>query len=469
MSEAVLSAPQRRQAYFDALADKRQRDTSRHRVYYDDRVRWLRAIVPAHASVIDLGCGIGSVLSRLPNQEKVGVDLSPAMIDIARQRDVTSTYVTDNVEELTARGTYDYVLLLDTIHYLSDVGSALRSIRNQLCHERTRIVITHYNFLWAPVFLLGQFLGWKTKFPEQNWLSRSAILNLLHIEGFEAVQVGERVICPLSIPFVEPLCNRILASLPILRALCLVRVIVARPVWPERHEYTVTVLSAVRNEKGNIQRIVESMPAMGRSTELLFVEGHSTDGTWEEIQRVLASYSGVLRIRALKQDGVGKANALHSGAAASSGEMIVVYDGDYTVDPQELPQLYEVLADGRCEFVNASRLVYPMQQGAMRLLNLFGNALFSMMFSWLFQQKLVDTLSPVKAFFRRDYRRMDTRFDPFGDFDFFLGAARQQLLMREVPVHYLSRVYGTTKLRPFHHGWILLRLWWRGAKMLRWV
>ena len=469
MSADGLSSQERRRAYFDALAAKRERDSRRHRVYYDDRVRWLKTIVPAHARVIDLGCGIGTVLSQLQNEHKVGIDFSSTMIGIAQHNDGTSKYSIDHIEELKHKDSYDYVLLLDAIHYLSDVGIALRCIRSQLCHPRTRIVITHYNFLWAPLFLLGELLGWKTKFPEQNWLSRSAIHNLLHVEGFEVIEVGDRVLCPLRIPLLEPLCNRILASLPLLRKLCLVRVIIARPVWPARHEYTVTVLSAVRNERGNIQKIVDSMPVMGNTTELLFVEGHSTDGTWEEIQRVLATYRGPLILRALQQPGTGKADALHFGAAASNGDIIIVYDGDYTVDPKELPQLYTILAEGRAEFVNASRLVYPMQQGAMRLLNLCGNALFSMMFSWLFRHKIVDSLSPVKAFFRRDYAWMETRFDPFGDFDFFLGAAREQLLMREVPVHYLSRTYGATKLRPLHHGWILLRLWFRGARMLRWV
>lgn len=455
-------------AFFDALAAKREHDARRHRAYYADRVRWLSWLIPRHASVADLGCGVGITLRGLPQRQKTGIDFAEEMLKRAKEKDTTSTYLLDHLEKLSHEQPYDYVLLMDTINYLRDIQACLGNVRAKLCHDRTRVVITYYNFLWQPLFLVGQRLGVKTWFPEQNWLNRSDIDNLLQMCGFETIQTGSRILCPLPIPLLEPLCNRFLVSLPLLRSLALVRYIIARPVPERRKDYSVTVLSAVRNERGNIARIADAMPAMGTETELLFIEGHSTDGTWEEIERIVAAQNRPVRVRGLRQTGKGKANALHEGMAQSAGDLVILYDGDFTMHPHDLPKLYDVLAEGRAEFVNASRAVYPMREGAMRLLNLIGNKAFSALFTWLFSQHLRDVLSPVKAMFRHDYPAVTTRMDPFGDFDFFLGAARLQLKMREVPVRYLERTYGTTKIRRFHHGWLLLKMCFKGATMLRW-
>ncbi len=457
-----------RRQFFDRLASKRASDAKRHAVFYRDRAWWLRRIVPSGASVVDIGCGIGTVLGSLPNQVKVGVDFSPAMIDEAKKRQPEIRFLVDDAESLQLREHFDYVLLLDAVSYIRDVQVSLRNIRDNLCTDRTRVVLTTFNFLWLPAFRIAEWLGLRTRFPAQNWLSVSDLDNMLSLEGFEVVERGGRILWPLWTPLLEPLCNRILAALPLLNRLCLIQTIIARPVPRSRRDCTVSVLSAVRNERGNIRPIVEHMPLMGTATELLFVEGHSSDGTWEEIQRVVAEQKGPVTIRGLQQDGKGKGDALHKAIREAKGDILIVYDGDFTVDPSELPKLYDAIASGNAEFVNGSRLVYPMQEKAMPLLNLIGNKIFSMLFSWLFSQHIVDVLSPVKAFLRSAYAGMTTRLDPFGDFDLFLGAARQHQRIRETPLRYLERTYGTTKLHPIKHGWMLLKLFNNGTHFLKW-
>jgi hypothetical protein len=464
-----VEAKDTQRAFFNNLASRRARDAKRHRTYYRDRERWLQAFLAHSVSIIEPGCGTGLSISTLPQSKKAGFDFAEEMVATAKTSDNSTDYFVDNLLHLQHRETYDYVLLLDTVNFLSEVQVAFQNIRSNLCHDRTRLILTYYNFLWQPLFLVGEFLGWKTKFPEQNWLNSHDLENLLTLSGFEVVQESQRVLCPVGIPLLEPLCNRFLVSLPFLRSLALVKVIVARPIGFPRKEYSVTVLSAMRNEKGNVQRIADAMPAMGLETEVVFIEGHSTDGTWEEIQRIEKAHHGSVKIKGVKQSGKGKGNALHDGVAASSGEILFIYDGDFTVHPTELQKLYDVFAEGRAEFINASRLVYPMQEGAMRLLNIMGNKIFSSIFSWLFSQRLVDVLSPVKGAFRCDYEAVITRMDPFGDFDFYLGAAAKHLRMREVPVHYLERTYGTTKMQRFRHGWRLFTMCLSGAKRLKWV
>ena len=455
-------------AFFDSLVEKRKRDRARHAEFYRDRVRWLSTAIPQDASIIDIGCGIGTVLSRLPQAKKVGIDFSPKMIEEAQSSDQSSTYVVDNAESLRHSEKYEYVLLLDTINYLHDVQKALEEIKGKLSTPETRVIVTSFNFLWQPLFRIGELVGYKTKFPAQNWLSRSDIRNLLEMAGFEVIETSGRMLCPIWIPLISWLCNRFLASLPLLRRLGMIQTFIARPLISSDKNYSVTILSAMRNEKGNVSQIANAMPKMGSSTEILFIEGHSTDGTWEEIEQVSRESNNEIVIRGLKQPGKGKADALHYGIANSTGDILVVYDGDFTVHPSELPKLVEALASGNAEFVNGSRLVYPMKGKAMPVLNLLGNKVFSGLFSWLFAQTIVDVLSPVKAFFRSDYARMTTRMDPFGDFDLFFGASKQHRKMREVPIHYLERTYGQSKMRPFRHGYLLFRMFLKGTKETRW-
>jgi SAM-dependent methyltransferase len=456
---------------FDALAPFRLRSSRRFRLYSRDRVQWLRRILRPDGSVADIGCGVGTTLAALPQTRKTGIDFSPAMIAIARGHDPISTYLVEDMETLQHGESYDSVLLLDSINYFRDIQQCLRNVRDKLCHDESRMIITYYNFLWRPIFLVAEWLGIRTKFPEQNWLAAAEVEGLLALSDFEVIEHGERILLPVYVPLLSAFCNTVLVHLPLLRRLALVRTLIARPV-PRRvrnDSLSVTVLSAVRNEKGNIARIVDAMPPMGSHTEILFIEGHSVDGTWEEIGRMERETTRPgITVRGLRQTGTGKANALFEGVAEAQGDLLMIYDGDYTVHPSELGKLYDALAAGRAEFVNASRLVYPQEEGAMRLLNLIGNKFFSLLFTWLFSQRLVDVLSPVKALWRRDCV-VRTRLDPFGDFDLFLCAAERHLKIRELPVRYLARSYGTTKIRRFSHGWLLLRLCGKAALSLKFV
>jgi hypothetical protein len=132
--------------------------------------------------------------------------------------------------------------------------------------------------------------------------------------------------------------------------------------------------------------------------------------------------------------------------------------------PEQLPKFWKAIASGRAEFVNGSRLVYPMENQAMRFLNLIANKSFSYLFSWLLNQRLTDTLCGTKVISRADYARLKAGrsyfgdFDPFGDFDLIFGAAKLNLKIQEVPVRYASRSYGETQISRFRHGVMLLRM-----------
>ncbi len=299
--------------------------------------------------------------------------------------------------------------------------------------------------------------------PIENWLSFEDLNNLLQLSGFAVVRRGEELLLPVYIPLISNLVNRFIARLPLIRRLCLVQYIIAKPVQRAVAERTVSVIIPARNEKGNIENAVRRMPQLGKHTEIIFVEGGSVDGTRDEIERVIRQYPEK-DIACTAQDGIGKGDAVRKGFGIAQGEALMILDADLTVAPEELPKFYAAISSGRGEFINGSRLVYPMEYQAMRILNLAGNKFFGAMFSWVLGQRIKDTLCGTKVLLKKDYEQIvENRgyfgdFDPFGDFDLLFGAAKLGLRIVDLPIHYRARTYGDTNIRRWKHGWLLLKM-----------
>jgi len=229
------------------------------------------------------------------------------------------------------------------------------------------------------------------------------------------------------------------------------------------NDETVTVVIPCRNEKGNVEAAILRLPELSRQMEIIFVEGHSSDGTWEEIERVRTTYS-CLDIKALRQTGEGKGDAVRTAFEVAKGDILIILDADLTVPPEDLPKFVEVISSGQGEYVNGSRLIYGMEEQAMRFLNLLANHLFALVFTFLLNQKITDTLCGTKALSRKNYRKISENreyfgdFDPFGDFDLIFGASKLNLKIVEVPVRYASRRYGSTQISRFKHGTLLFRM-----------
>jgi glycosyltransferase involved in cell wall biosynthesis len=261
------------------------------------------------------------------------------------------------------------------------------------------------------------------------------------------------------------------------KLLALTNVIVALPKaqrGPLSEEPLVSVVIPARNESGNIPHIFTRTPEMGRGVELVFVEGHSKDDTFAAIEKAIADHPE-RRCKLLQQTGVGKGDAVRTGLAQASGDVLMILDADLTVPPEDLPRFYEVLCSDKGEFVNGVRLVYPMEKQAMRFLNLVGNKFFSLTFSWLLGQPIKDTLCGTKALRKADYERIAANrahfgdFDPFGDFDLLFGAAKLNLKIVEVPIRYRERTYGTTNIQRWKHGWLLLKMVLFAARRIKFV
>ncbi|HEX7524511.1 MAG TPA: bifunctional class I SAM-dependent methyltransferase/glycosyltransferase family 2 protein, partial [Candidatus Deferrimicrobium sp.] len=437
----------------------------KNRYYYEEVERIVRFHIPRGASVLEIGCGTGDLLAALAPSRGVGIDISPKAVEIARSKHPGHTFLAGDAEDIPLSEPFDYILLSDVIGYINDVQSAFEQL-NRVCRPRTRVILTYFNYLLEPVLRAGERLGIKRPQPDQNWLSLADLQNLLSLAGFQTVSMGYKVLLPVRLPLLSSLCNRVVANLPLLRKLCLVETIIARPapVPVPEESLSCTVVIPARNEKGNIENAVRRTPEMGKHTEIVFVEGNSRDGTAEEIERVIAAYPD-RDVKIVRQgSGVGKGDAVRKGFAAAIGDVLMILDADLTVPPEDLPKFLKALCSGRGEFVHGSRLVYPMEKQAMRFLNTLGNKFFSLAFTWLLDQRFKDTLCGTKVLYRRDYERIAAGrgyfgdFDPFGDFDLIFGAAKLDLKILEVPIRYRERTYGTTQISRFRHGWLLLRM-----------
>jgi SAM-dependent methyltransferase len=449
-----------RRGFYDQHAPTRARELARG--YHRLLRKYYQFLVPPGQRVLELGCGLGDLLAAVQPAQGVGVDFSAAMLELARARHPALRFTLAEASEFRTEERFDYVLLSDLINDVPDVQALLESVQHHV-FQHSRLVLNFTNNLWRPLLALSQKLGLRSPKLPQNWLSLADVRNLLHLTGWEIIKTETRILWPLRTPLVGWLCNAWLA--PLLRHLCLTVFIVARPrpLPSSYHEYTVSVVIPARNEAGNIEAAVQRTPEMGLGTELVFIEGHSTDNTWEEIQRVQAKYPQ-RNIKVLKQQSKGKGGAVREAFAAASGDVLMILDADLTMPPENLPKFYSVLRAGVADFVNGGRLVYPMEDEAMQFLNMVANKCFGVAFSWLLGQPLKDTLCGTKVLFRAHYeliarnRAFFGDFDPFGDFDLLFGAAKLNLRILELPIRYKARTYGSTNIHRWRHGWLLLRM-----------
>jgi SAM-dependent methyltransferase len=440
---------------------------------YDQLLRLYYAfLVPAGMRVLDLGCGDGSLLASLKPARGVGVETDTALLDEARNNHPQFEFHNASAP-LPTQDKFDYILLSDLVNYLPDVQAVLERLQRQ-SYQHTRIVLNVFNHLWRPVVSAAQKLTGRSSALPENWLSAWDIENLLHLAGWEVVKRDSRILWPFKTPLLERLFNRWLA--PILKHLCLTVFVVARPKpLPSLYRnYTCTVVIPARNEAGNIEEAVRRTPEIGMGTEIIFVEGHSKDNTWDEIQRVAAKYPD-RNIKAMKQTTKGKGGAVREAFAQATGDILFILDADLTVPPEDLVKFYNVICTGTADFVNGVRLVYPMENQAMRFLNMVANKFFGVAFSWLLGQPIKDTLCGTKVLFRFQYEQIARNrsyfgdFDPFGDFDLLFGAAKLNLRMLDLPIRYRARTYGETNISRWSHGWLLLRMVRFAAMRLKFI
>ena len=448
--------------FYDAFAEQEDAWLERTGGYHSLVRSIYRSLVPAGQRVLEIGCGRGDLLAALEPSRGLGIDVSPGMIAAAQARHPELEFACEAGEQLRRDETFDYVIFSDLVPYVDDLQVLFARIAEH-CHPRSRIILNTYSNVWRPLLASLSFLGLRPERPIRNWVAPRDLANLAELAGWELVAERKEMLLPVRIPLLSWLANGILARLPGPRALALTHWIVARPRAGDDLEYGVSVIVPCRNEAGSIPAIVERVPDMGRATEIIFVEGGSTDRTRQRIREEIARRPD-RDLSLIVQSGKGKHNAVREGFAAAKHDVLMILDGDLTVAPEDLTKFYEAIVTGRGELINGMRLVYGMERGAMRFLNMVGNQFFAWLLSFVLGQYVKDTLCGTKVLHRDDYERLARQQrdlldrDPYGDFVLLLGAALLGLKVSNIPVRYGARIYGDTNIQRFSGGRMLFKL-----------
>ncbi|MDR1357039.1 MAG: glycosyltransferase [Tannerellaceae bacterium] len=459
--------------FYRTTAVEREAWNRRNSFYHRLLGRYFSFIIPEGARVLEVGCGSGDLLNAVRPGYGLGIDFAAEVVEIAAGKYPHLHFRVDDVEELQLDEAFDYIILSDLTSCLWDVQRAIRNLR-RICLPHTRIVISQYNYMWEPVIKLLEAVGLKQKAPTSNWFSIKDTEGLLLLEGFQSVRLEKKVFLPVYIPLLHSFFNGFLANLPGICRLGLVNIHVSRLPLDGERPASVSIVIPARNEAGNIESAIRRTPCFGTHQEFIFVEGGSSDDTYEEILRVRDAWPSK-DIKVIRQTGKGKGNAVREAFDVATGDILMILDADLTMPPEELPKFYDALCRNKGEFINGCRLVYPMEKNAMRFLNLMANKFFGWFFSYLLGQRLKDTLCGTKVLFRRDYEAIKANrayfgdFDPFGDFDLLFGAAKLNLKIVEVIIRYKDREYGSTQISRFRHGLLLLKMSFFAARKIKYI
>ncbi len=463
-----------RQALWNRIAIQSEQNKDWSSYYHHRLQNIYQFIIPSGSSVLEVGSGKGNLLAAVNPSEGVGLDFSEEMVKYASNKFPHLNFIHANAQAIpNLQTTFDFIILSDLVNDVWDVQDVFNQLQ-KFTTPKTRIILNYYSRIWEIPLKIAQKIKLAKPFEYQNWLTQHDLENLLQVCNFEVVRSWTEILFPFQIPIFTAFFNRFIARIWPFNNFCMTNFMVARPAPAEsKQSASVSVVIAARNEAGNIENIFKRVPEMGAGTEIVFVEGHSQDNTYEVIQENIPKFNRSASV--YQQTGKGKGDAIRLGFEKASGDILMILDADLTVPPEDLPRFYDALVNAKGDFINGVRLVYPMEKEAMRFFNFLGNKFFSLAFSWLLGQSIKDTLCGTKVLWKSDYELIAKNrfyfgdFDPFGDFDLIFGSAKLNHKIVDLPIRYRERTYGSTNIQRWKHGLLLVRMLWVAAKRIKFI
>jgi SAM-dependent methyltransferase len=457
--------------FFNSPEMNRDKWLRRGRTFHTEDLKFLREIIPEKSNILELGCGNGQLLASLKPNYGLGVDFSKKLVKEAKKKYHKLNFIEADIEKLSktigSATKFDFVIICDTIGYLEDITDTLDSL-HCFFNEDTRLIVSYYSPLWSPFLNLATLLKLKMVNINSTLLGTSDIYNFLDNSHYQTVRIERKILIPFSLFGIERLINRFIAPLPLFSNICLRHYNISRSLKViNNKKKSASVIIPCKNERGNIASAIRRLPKFTDNIEVIFVEGNSSDGTWEEINKVIKVNNKTnkkFNIKAYKQPAKGKADAVFHAFDNATNDILIILDGDLTVAPESLKKFWNKISSGEAEYINGSRLIYPMDNNAMRFLNYIANKIFSILFTWLLGQRFTDTLCGTKVISKKNYLRAKKKnndlgnFDPFGDFFLIFAASRLCLKINEVPIRYKARIYGETQISRFSHGMLLVKM-----------
>ena len=320
--KALQLQNERNRQHQSVWAATRAKWIRRNKYYYECLKRLLRHLVEPGKRVLNIRCQTGFLLDALQPRYGVGLEISPEMVAVARAAHPQFTYYEAFPEDFASQEKFDYILLCD-VGDIADVQKTLLRLHTA-CERHTRLLIYTYNDAWELLIAWAQRLHLKIPQTEQNWLSEQDLIGLLTLSGFEWLKTYRSALFPKYVPLLSAFMNRVVGKLPLIGRLCMIEVLVARaiPKPVDASEVTVSVIVPCKDERGNIESAVMRMPELGRSTEIIFCDDKSTDGTADEVRRMQGLYPE-RNIRLVDGPGICKSKNVWKGFEAASGRHLV--------------------------------------------------------------------------------------------------------------------------------------------------
>lgn len=425
--------------------------------FHNSLIEIFKSFIPEDSKVLQIGYGLGDILAGIFPKSATSIDNDENIILSASKRYPHIKFLNADASRLNLKEKFDYVIFPNSVEYLYDIQAVLQNIRKNL-DDDSNIMMTSVNPRWEQLSYILEKL--KLKRPElpKNWLRLEDLKNIVEVSGYEATETGFKIALPIHIPLLSGWVNRFSSRF------CLEQYLIAKPKNLQKPSSLVcSVVIPCFNEAENIEKCVKSVPKMGKRTEIIVVDDGSTDETAEVVKKLMRKNRD-LRLISYKLNH-GKGYAVKRGFDSAKGDIVIILDADMAVPVSELPRFFDLLASGEAGFVNGTRLIYPMEEQAMRQLNLIGNLVFGWIFSWILGQRITDSLCGTKALFKKDYLKIKMGGESWGDFDLLFGAAENGLKIVEMPVHYKRRVAGKSKMKALQHGTVLAKMcfvgWWR--------
>lgn len=451
--------------HFDLIAKDYDGWKKKNSYYYNSLRSLVRRVVRSDSKVLEIGCATGEILACSNPSVGVGIDVSSRMIEIAKKKFPQHTFICSAIENFEYSGTFDYIIMVDLIDHVYDIIDVFESVY-KFCHPNTKIILATINPWWEPVLSLLEKV--KLKMPEgpHNFIEKRNLIKVIEFLDFTVSYSGYLLLFPVSFPLISFLANTIGVKIWGLNKFSLVQYMVLRPSPKNNNNFGFgcSVIIPCYNEAENIEEVITRIPKMGKETEIIVVNDGSTDETANIVRCLQKKHKGLKLID--YPENKGKGVAVEKGFNAATQQILMILDADMSVLPEVLPRFFNLLNKGGYDFINGTRMIYPMQDQAMRFLNLLGNKISGLIMTFLTGQNLTDTLCGTKALYKKDYKYIKMGLHKWGDFDLLFGTAKLGNKIVEIPVHYMSRKAGESKMKPLKHGLHVLKAYGVGFKKL---
>jgi dolichol-phosphate mannosyltransferase len=232
----------------------------------------------------------------------------------------------------------------------------------------------------------------------------------------------------------------------------------------------IVLIVPTYNERDNVGPLIEALEEecrkIPRDMHILFVDDHSPDGTAEIIRKKGKSYSNVYLITGEKQ-GLGTAyiRGMKYALDVLHADAVMEMDADFSHKPEDVPRLIQAL-DAGADFVIGSRYVkggtIPHDWGLLRkTISKWGNIVARYVMGLY---RVYDCTAGFRAIRSSVIRRIDLESLEVQGYAFQIALLYRAMIsganVQEIPVEFVDRVKGTTKLGFSDIREFIMHAWW---------